>query len=63
MKFECIKDVVMDSGRVAFKAGQEYKFEMKANGNIQRCFDNGIQVFQASGPDAWTVYFLAKTAK
>jgi hypothetical protein len=58
MKLKCIRDVVMTrDARVAFKAGQEYDFSMNAHGEISQKTENGVHMFRASGPEAWTVYF------
>lgn len=58
MKLLCVKDVVMlRSGDIAFKAGEEYEFSMNASGEISRPMHNGIHMFRALGPEAWTVYF------
>jgi hypothetical protein len=46
------------TGEVAFKAGEEYWFYMKANGNIERFADNCLHKFMAYGPNKWTNYFV-----
>lgn len=57
IKLKCHTDVVMNTGEVAFKAGEEYWFSMKANGNIERFADNCLHKFMAYGPEKWTEYF------
>lgn len=58
MKLKCIRDVIMNKdGRVAFKAGEEYDFQMNAHGEISQKTETGVHMFRASGPDAWTNYF------
>lgn len=46
------------TGEVAFKAGEEYYFHLKANGNIERFTDNCLHKFMCCGPDKWTNYFV-----
>lgn len=59
MKFKCIRDVVMNAdGRVAFKTGEEYEFNMNANGEISCPVPNGQHFFLAHGEDAWPTYFV-----
>ena len=61
MKFKCIKDVVMlETGKVAFKAGEDYEFTMNASGEISRPTEKGFHYFRNAGPDAWFVYFKAE---
>lgn len=62
MKFQCIKDVVMTDGEVAFKAGEMYEFGMNADGELYRFTNNNntMHMFRAGGSDAWTVYFKAE---
>lgn len=61
MKFLCTKDVVMiQTGKVAFKAGETYDFTMNASGEISRPTENGFHYFRVYGPDAWMNYFKAE---
>lgn len=46
------------TGDIAFKAGEEYYFHLKANGNIERFADNCLHKFMCCGPDKWTNYFV-----
>jgi hypothetical protein len=58
MKFLCHRDVVMlQTGKVAFKAGEQYDFEMNASGEIFQPTENGFHYFRTCGPDAWVNYF------
>lgn len=58
IKLKCYKDVVMiPSGEVAFKAGEEYSFHMKSNGDIQQFKNNTVHIFYSVGEQAWTNYF------
>lgn len=58
IKLKCHTDVLMHpTGEVAFKAGEEYWFHIKANGNIERFADNCLHKFMAYGPEKWTNYF------
>lgn len=58
IKLKCIRDVIMiPTGEVAFKAGEEYGFHMNSKGEISRTTDNCVHMFRASGVDALTVYF------
>ena len=58
IKLKCYESVIMNNGSIAFKAGEEYYFHMKANGNIERFADNCLHKFMAYGPDKWTNYFV-----
>jgi hypothetical protein len=59
IKLTCIRDVVMSqSGDIAFKAGEEYCFHLKADGDIERFADNCLHKFMCYGPDSWTNYFV-----
>jgi hypothetical protein len=57
MKLLCINDVIMTDGTTAFKAGEEYEFIMKSDGDIQRFSNNTVHIFIADGPQAWSSYF------
>ena len=58
MKLLCIRDVIMNQdGSVAFKAGEQYDFEMNASGEIFQPTENGFHYFRTSGPEAWVNYF------
>lgn len=57
IKLKCHTSVVMNTGEVAFKAGEEYWFHMNASGEISRTTDKGVHMFRASGVDGWTNYF------
>lgn len=58
IRLKCIKDVIMHpTGEVAFKAGQEYGFHMKSNGDIQQFKNNTVHIFYSVGQQAWTNYF------
>ena len=58
MKLKCIRDVVMNDGSTAFKAGEHYEFHMKSNGNIERFANNCLHKFMCYGPSKWTEYFV-----
>lgn len=58
IKLKCHTSVIMHpTGEVAFKAGEEYWFHMKANGNIERFADNCLHKFMVYGSEAWVNYF------
>jgi hypothetical protein len=57
IKLTCIKDVIMNTGVVAFKAGEDYNFNMNCHGEISRTTENGVHMFSPKGIDAWTIYF------
>jgi hypothetical protein len=58
IKLKCIKDVIMvATGEVAFKARQEYGFNIKSNGDIQQFKNNTVHIFYSVGQQAWTNYF------
>ena len=58
IKLKCIRDVIMTpTGEVAFKAGQEYDFNMNAHGEISQKAEMGVHMFRVSGPEAWVNYF------
>lgn len=58
IKLKCHKSVVMNTGEVPFKAGEEYWFTLKPNGNIERFADNCLHKFMCYGLDAWANYFV-----
>lgn len=59
IKLKCHTSVIMHpTGEVAFKAGEEYWFSMKPNGNIERFADNCLHKFMAYGPEKWTDFFV-----
>lgn len=59
MKLLCIKDVVMlQTGEIAFKAGEDYEFTMSPNGEISRPIANGFHYFLTYGPNKWTNHFV-----
>lgn len=53
----CYKDVVMNDGSMAFKAGERYEFQIKANGNIERWAGNSLHKFMCYGPSKWVNFF------
>lgn len=57
IKLKCHTDVVMNTGEVAFKVGEEYWFHMNSSGEISRTTEQGVHMFRASGVDGWTNYF------
>jgi len=58
IKLKCHTSVIMHpTGEVAFKAGQEYSFHMKSNGDIQQFKNNTLHIFYSVGQQAWTNYF------
>lgn len=58
IKLKCHTDVVMNTGEVAFKAGEEYWFTLKPSGNIERFADNCLHKFMCYGSHAWVNYFV-----
>jgi len=58
IKLKCHTSVVMNTGEVAFKAGEEYWFTLKANGNIERWTGNSLHKFMCYGPSKWVNYFV-----
>lgn len=58
IKLKCHTSVIMHpTGEVAFKAEEEYWFDMNASGEISRTTDKGVHMFRASGVDGWTNFF------
>lgn len=58
IKLKCHTSVVMNTGEVAFKAGEEYEFHLKSNGNIERFADNCLHKFMCYGPSKWVNFFV-----
>ena len=58
IKLKCHTSVVMNTGEVAFKAGEEYEFHIKSNGNIERFADNCLHKFMCYGPSKWSNFFV-----
>lgn len=58
IKLKCHTSVVMNTGEVGFKAGEECWFTLKPNGNIEPFADNCLHKFMAYGPEKWTNYFV-----
>lgn len=56
----CTKDVVMNDGSIAFKAGERYEFNMHGNGEISRFNNNCLHKFMCYGPSRWVNFFKAE---